>query len=195
MAIREHFRVDALVRVAAELRPVDVEHAEIERLLDLGAAGGCRGDTAPPAMPPARPRKPEAAKPASGAAANAATGPPAPAAGSRAALAAMPAEAAADVPGYFIDSFRIPVFLLPIYQAAGIQYGVRWEILAAINEIETDYGRNVAVSSKGAVGWMQFLPSTWKRYGVDANNDGVKDPYNPVDAIFAAARYLRAAGR
>src|SRR5256885_5406279 len=41
---------------------------------------------------------------------------------------------------------------------------------------------------------MQFLPSTWKTYGVDANGDGKKDPYNPVDAIFAAARYLRAAG-
>jgi hypothetical protein len=40
---------------------------------------------------------------------------------------------------------------------------------------------------------MQFLPSTWKRWGVDANHDGKKDPYNPVDAIFAAARYLKAA--
>ena len=41
-----------------------------------------------------------------------------------------------------LDSLRIPPFLLPIYQAAGVEYGVRWEILAAINEIETDYGRN-----------------------------------------------------
>ena len=71
---------------------------------------------------------------------------------------------------------------------------MRWEILAAINEIESDYGRNLNVSSAGAVGWMQFLPSTWETYGVDANRDGVKDPYSPVDAIFAAARYLRAAG-
>src|SRR5919109_3975093 len=77
--------------------------------------------------------------------------------------------------------------------AAGIEYGVRWEVLAAINEIETDYGRNLNVSTAGAVGWMQFLPSTWKRYGVDANHDGRKDPYNPVDAIFSAARYLKAA--
>ena len=38
------------------------------------------------------------------------------------------------------------------------------------------------------------MPATWKRYGVDANGDGRKDPYNPVDAIFAAARYLKAAG-
>ena len=43
-------------------------------------------------------------------------------------------------------------------------------------------------------GWMQFMPGTWELYGVDGNQDGVEDPYNPVDAIFAAARYLRAAG-
>jgi hypothetical protein len=107
---------------------------------------------------------------------------------------ALPGPAPVGVPNFFIDKFRIPPFLLPIYQAAGIQYGVRWEVLAAINEIETDYGRNLNVSTAGAVGWMQFIPSTWKRYGVDANRDGRKDPYNPVDAIFAAARYLRAAG-
>ena len=98
------------------------------------------------------------------------------------------------IPNFFIDEFRIPPFLLPIYQAAGMQYGVRWEILAGINEIETDYGRNLNVSSAGALGWMQFMPATWKAYGVDANRDGVKDPFNPVDAIFAAARYLKAAG-
>ena len=67
-------------------------------------------------------------------------------------------------------------------------------MLAAINEIETDYGRNLSVSSAGAVGWMQFLPSTWKQWGIDANGDHIADPYNPVDAIFSAARYLRAAG-
>jgi hypothetical protein len=106
---------------------------------------------------------------------------------------ALPGPAPIGVPNFFIDKFRIPPFLLPIYQAAGIEYGVRWEILAAINEIETDYGRNLNVSTAGAVGWMQFLPSTWKRWGVDANHDGKKDPYNPVDAIFAAARYLKAA--
>ncbi|HYH59817.1 MAG TPA: lytic murein transglycosylase [Thermoleophilaceae bacterium] len=98
------------------------------------------------------------------------------------------------VPNFVIQRFRIPIFLLPIYQAAGIQYGIRWEVLAAINEIETDYGRNLNVSSAGAVGWMQFMPATWKAYGTDANRDGKRDPYNPVDAIFAAARYLNAAG-
>jgi hypothetical protein len=107
---------------------------------------------------------------------------------------AIPGAAPIGVPNFFIEKFRIPPFLLPIYQAAGIEYGVRWEVLAAINEIETDYGRNLNVSSAGALGWMQFMPATWKQYGTDANKDGVKDPYNPVDAIFSAARYLKAAG-
>jgi hypothetical protein len=98
------------------------------------------------------------------------------------------------VPNFFLDNFRIPPFLLPIYQAAGVQYGVRWEILAAINEIETNFGRNLNVSTAGALGWMQFMPPTWASYGVDANGDDQADPYNPVDAIFAAARYLKAAG-
>ncbi|MEA2155588.1 MAG: hypothetical protein QOE11_1728, partial [Solirubrobacteraceae bacterium] len=106
----------------------------------------------------------------------------------------LPGPVPVGVPNFFIDKFRIPPFLLPIYQAAGIQYGVRWEVLAAINEIETDYGRNLNVSSAGALGWMQFMPQTWATYGTDANRDGSKDPFNPVDAIFAAARYLKAAG-
>src|SRR5919197_5136314 len=107
---------------------------------------------------------------------------------------ALPGPAPVGVPNFLINKFRIPPFLLPIYQAAGTQYGIRWPVLAAINEIETDYGRNLSVSSAGALGWMQFIPSSWKLYGVDANGDGKKDPYNPVDAIFAAARYLKAAG-
>jgi Transglycosylase SLT domain/Peptidase family M23 len=108
---------------------------------------------------------------------------------------ALPGPSTANgVPNFIIRKFRVPPFLLSIYQAAGIEYGIRWEVLAAINEIETDYGRNLNVSSAGAVGWMQFMPSTWAMYGTDANKDGRKDPYNPVDAIFSAARYLDAAG-
>jgi hypothetical protein len=98
------------------------------------------------------------------------------------------------VPNIVIDQFEIPPFLLPIYQACGTQYDIPWQVLAGINKIETAFGTNLNVSSAGAVGWMQFLPSTWKAYGVDANGDRRKDPYNPVDAICAAARYLRAAG-
>ena len=67
-------------------------------------------------------------------------------------------------------------------------------MLASINKIETGFGTNLNVSSAGAVGWMQFLPSSWETYGLDANGDGRKDPYNPVDAICAAAHYLKVAG-
>jgi hypothetical protein len=98
------------------------------------------------------------------------------------------------VPNFIIDSFEIPPFLLPIYQACGTEYGIPWEVLASINKIETAFGTNLNVSSAGALGWMQFLPSSWEMYGVDANGDGRKDPYNPVDAICAAASYLKAAG-
>jgi murein DD-endopeptidase MepM/ murein hydrolase activator NlpD len=98
------------------------------------------------------------------------------------------------VPNFIIDSFEIPPFLLPIYQACGTEYGIPWEVLASINKIETGFGTNLNLSSAGAVGWMQFLPSSWEMYGVDANGDGRKDPYNPVDAICAAASYLKAAG-
>jgi Transglycosylase SLT domain/Peptidase family M23 len=98
------------------------------------------------------------------------------------------------VPNFVIDSFEIPPFLLPIYQACGTEYGIPWEVLASINKIETGFGTNLNVSSAGAMGWMQFIPSSWEAYGTDANGDGRKDPYNPVDAICAAASYLKAAG-
>lgn len=88
----------------------------------------------------------------------------------------------------------IPANLMPIYRAAEEQYGVPWNVLAAINKVETDFGHNLNVSSAGAVGWMQFMPATWAAYGVDANGDGHKDPYDPEDAIFAAANYLKASG-
>src|SRR5206468_5670599 len=98
-------------------------------------------------------------------------------------------------PDEALSRFAIPPFLLPIYVAAGRAYGVPWNLLAAINQIETDFGRiRRQVSSAGALGWMQFMPGTWKTYGVDASGDGIADPYNPVDAIYAAARYLKAAG-
>ena len=98
------------------------------------------------------------------------------------------------VPNFVIDSFEIPPFLLPIYQACGTEYGIPWEVLASINKIETGFGTNLNVSSAGAVGWMQFLPSSWEAFGLDANGDGRQDPYNPVDAICAAAHYLKIAG-
>jgi murein DD-endopeptidase MepM/ murein hydrolase activator NlpD len=84
--------------------------------------------------------------------------------------------------------------LLGLWQQAGAEYGVPWQVLAAINKIESNFGRNQGPSSAGAIGWMQFMPSTWMRWGVDANGDGVADPWNATDAIFSAARYLAAAG-
>jgi murein DD-endopeptidase MepM/ murein hydrolase activator NlpD len=84
--------------------------------------------------------------------------------------------------------------LLALWQQAGAQYDVPWQVLAAINKIESNFGRNMGPSSAGAIGWMQFMPSTWMRWGVDANGDGIADPWNATDAIFSAARYLSAAG-
>ena len=54
---------------------------------------------------------------------------------------------------------QIPPFLLPIFQAAGTAYGIPQQVLETINEIETDYGRDLSVSSAGAEGWMQFPAS------------------------------------
>jgi membrane-bound lytic murein transglycosylase B len=100
-----------------------------------------------------------------------------------------------ETPTFYVnDEAVIPRFLLKLYREAGRRNHLPWPILAAINEIETDFGRNVAVSSAGAIGWMQFMPATWAMYGVDADHNGTKDPRSPRDAIFAAARYLRASG-
>ncbi len=101
------------------------------------------------------------------------------------------------VPGSSCAPSGVPAVLIPVYQRASDAYGLGPQgagVLAAINGIETAFGTNLNVSSAGAVGWMQFMPETWAGYGVDANSDGVADPFNPEDAIFAAAGYLRAAG-
>jgi murein DD-endopeptidase MepM/ murein hydrolase activator NlpD len=81
-----------------------------------------------------------------------------------------------------------------LWRRAGTAYGIPWEVLAAINKIESNFGRNMGPSSAGAIGWMQFMPSTWMRWGTDASGDGVADPWNAEDAVFSAARYLAAAG-
>lgn len=92
----------------------------------------------------------------------------------------------------------VPAKLIPIYQEASSKYrlGVRGpSMLASINFNETSFGTNMNnTTGSGAMGWMMFMPETWAAYGVDGNGDGTKDPYNPWDAIFAAARYLRASG-
>ncbi|HEX3831797.1 MAG TPA: lytic transglycosylase domain-containing protein [Solirubrobacteraceae bacterium] len=96
--------------------------------------------------------------------------------------------------GLLANGNRPPSFLIPIYMQAGKRYDIPWPVLAAINAVESDYGRNLSTSSAGALGWMQFEPGTWRTYGVSADGQHNPNPYDPRDAIFAAARYLKAAG-
>lgn len=77
--------------------------------------------------------------------------------------------------------------LLGYFKAAQARYRVPWQYLAAIELIETDYGRVVGLSTAGAEGPMQFMPATWAAYGRG-------NVHNQRDAILAAARYLAANG-
>ncbi len=77
--------------------------------------------------------------------------------------------------------------LLRFYREGERTYGVRWQVLAAINLVETGFGKIRGLSTAGAQGPMQFIPSTWAAYGEGDIND-------PHDAILAAARYLAANG-
>jgi hypothetical protein len=96
----------------------------------------------------------------------------------------------------------IPTRYMQLYEAAATRYGVPWELLAAIGKVECDHGRDPdpscwregTVNYAGAGGPMQFLAATWATYGVDANGDGRADRWDPADAIYGAARYLRANG-
>lgn len=74
--------------------------------------------------------------------------------------------------------------LLSYYQEAEATFGVPWEILAAVNLVETGMGRIRGTSVAGAQGPMQFIPATWAAFG-----DG-GDINDPRDAIMGAARYL-----
>jgi transglycosylase-like protein with SLT domain len=96
----------------------------------------------------------------------------------------------------------IPARALLLYERAALRYGLDWAVLAGIGKVECDHGRDPdpscsqpgAVNYAGAGGPMQFLATTWARYGVDGNGDGVADRWSQADAIYAAANYLRAAG-
>ena len=96
-------------------------------------------------------------------------------------------------PELVINSFEIPPFLLPIYQACGAKYGIPWAVLAAINEIESASNQPERLQRRR--GRLDAVPpSSWETYRLDVYGDGRKDPYNPVDAICAAAHYLKVAG-
>src|SRR4051812_22088160 len=98
--------------------------------------------------------------------------------------------ALADIPGNYLRWIR----------DAGVRYGLDWSVLAGIYSIETDFGRLDAPgvrsgeNSAGAGGPGQFLEPTWRVYGVDGDGDGVKDRYNPADAIPGTANLLRRSG-
>src|SRR3954470_22877959 len=100
------------------------------------------------------------------------------------------AVALADIPGNYLGWIR----------AAAPRYGVDWTVIAGIYSIESDFGRLDAPGVRsgenflGAGGPGQFLAATWARYGVDGDGDGVKDRYDPADAIPATANLLRQNG-
>ncbi len=83
-----------------------------------------------------------------------------------------------------------------LYKESARKYGFGedWYVLAAVGKVESNHGENMGPSSAGAMGPMQFLPSTWETAGVDGNGDGVANIMDPEDAIPAAARYLRSGG-
>jgi soluble lytic murein transglycosylase-like protein len=91
------------------------------------------------------------------------------------------------LPAWRIVAPPPPATLLGYFRQAQARFGVPWEYLAAIEFIETKFGRVVGLSSAGAEGPMQFIPATWATYGVG-------DVHNPRDAILGAARYLVASG-
>ncbi|MEU6415630.1 lytic transglycosylase domain-containing protein [Microbispora sp. NPDC046933] len=88
-----------------------------------------------------------------------------------------------------------PTSYLDLYQrAATVCPGLSWTVLAAIGQVESSHGRNNGPSSAGALGPMQFMPATWKAYGVDGDGDGEADIWSPYDAVPSAAKYLCANG-
>lgn len=78
--------------------------------------------------------------------------------------------------------------LLGYYREAQRRFGTPWQILAAVNFIETAFGKVRSLSTAGAQGPMQFLPATWRAYGLGG------DINDPRDSILGAASYLRASG-
>ena len=90
-----------------------------------------------------------------------------------------------------------PTGYIQLFQESAAQYcpGLPWEVLAAIGQIESGFGANTGPSTAGALGPMQFLPSTWAAWGISGFGDkGPPNINDPFDAVPSAARYLCAAG-
>jgi murein DD-endopeptidase MepM/ murein hydrolase activator NlpD len=83
---------------------------------------------------------------------------------------------------------NVPPDQLVVMQQTATAFGLPWQLLAAIARVESDFGRNMAVSTAGAIGYGQFLPVEWEIYGAGG------DPYDYHDALLAMARYLVVAG-
>jgi Transglycosylase SLT domain len=109
----------------------------------------------------------------------------------------VPVATAASLPVDTDSPAGRPANYLQLYQESAAQYcpGLSWTVLAAIGEIESDDGANDGPSTSGALGPMQFLPSTWRIWGTDAfGQAGPPDIMNPLDAVPSAARMLCANG-
>jgi hypothetical protein len=98
-----------------------------------------------------------------------------------------------------VNTHQRPTTYYQLFQESAALYcpGLPWTVLAAIGQIESGDGVNTGPSTAGALGPMQFLPSTWARWGTTATafgQTGPPDINNPYDAVASAARYLCAAG-
>ncbi len=76
--------------------------------------------------------------------------------------------------------------LLAWYRQAQARFRIRWQLLAAVNFVESAFGKVRNTSTAGAQGPMQFEPATWRAYGLGG------DVHDPHDAILGAANYLAA---
>lgn len=94
-------------------------------------------------------------------------------------------EARSDVPGDLLVTYQ---------QEAQHCPGLPWPVVAAIGKAETDHNRATATSTAGAVGPMQFLPSTWERFQADGDGDGVANIEDEEDSIAGAVRLLCTSG-
>jgi hypothetical protein len=80
-------------------------------------------------------------------------------------------------------------------QAAAARFGIDWKILEAVWQVESGKSWDTSKTSyAGATGPMQFLPSTFRKYGLDGNGDGIISIYSAYDSVYAAANLLASAG-